>query len=396
MRFPWLIFLCLFFPIAALAQNGTITGVVTNIETKKPLARASVFLSNSSAGTATADDGTFSLYSVRPGQYTLVVSILGYESYSKVVMVGSEPIRLKIELAQKPLMLREVDISSASDWKKNFEAFKKDFIGFDENAKYCEIMNPHILNLAYNQTKQILSANTDQFLVIENKALGYRVKFLVDSFSVDKINGLVSRAGSQVFEELPGSEAQKKKWHDKREEAYHGSPMHFFRSLIADKFTQEGFVMYHFNRYLNPLRPPDNVIRHKVKVFKDRGMIDSANYYINLSNMSKYYNESLIKPPLFGFEVMTGGEAPGLYAIHFPHYLYVVYTKKTDDSYDRDLYRPIDQPNYAVSVITLNAPFAQFDRNGIVVDGAPIYEGAWATQRLSDMLPVDYVPDENK
>jgi len=210
MRFPWLIFLYLFFPLAALAQNGTITGVVTNIESKKPLARASVFLSNSSAGTATADDGTFSLYSVRPGRYTLVVRILGYESYSKTVLVGDEPIKLKIELAQKPLMLREVDISSSADWKKNFEAFKKEFIGQDDKAKYCEIMNPHILNLAYNQTKKILTANTDQFLIIENKALGYRVKFLVDSFSVDHINEIVSSNGSQVFEELPGNEAQKK------------------------------------------------------------------------------------------------------------------------------------------------------------------------------------------
>jgi len=396
MRFPWLILFLLVFPFAAIAQYGTITGVVTNSESKKPLARASVFLSNSSVGTITADDGSFALYSIRPGQYTMIVSILGYENYSKVVMVGSDPIKLDIKLAQKPLMLREVVISSASDWKKNYEQFRKQFIGSDENAKYCEIINPHLLNLSYNQTKQILSANTDQFLIIENKALGYRVKFLVDSFSIDKINGLVSREGSQVFEELPGSDAQKKKWHEKREEAYHGSSMHFFRSLISDKFKDEGFIMYHFDRELNPIRPPDNEIRHRIKVYKDHGMIDSANYYVGLANMPKYYHERLEKPPLFGFEVFTAGDAPGLYAIHFPHFLYVVYTKKTDDTENRDLYRPLDQSNYAVSIITLQGPYAQFDKNGIVVQGGPIFEGAWASQRLSDMLPVDYVPDDAK
>jgi hypothetical protein len=31
--------------------------------------------------------------------------------------------------------------------------------------------------------------------------------------------------------------------------------------------------------------------------------------------------------------------------------------------------------------------------NGIVVGNAPLYEGSWANNRLSDMLPVDYVPD---
>jgi len=248
MRFPWLILVCLFFPFIALAQNGVISGFVTSADSKKPLARASVFLSNSAVGTATGDDGKYMLSGIRPGQYTLVVSILGYEEYSKAVLVGREPIKLDIELAQKPLMLREVVISSSADWKKNYEAFKKDFIGIDDNAKYCEVKNPHILNITYNPTKQILHADADQFLVIENKALGYRVKFLVNDFNVDKIANIVSREGQQVFEELPGSEAQKKRWHQKREEAYHGSAMHFYRSLYTDKLKEEGFEIYRLKR----------------------------------------------------------------------------------------------------------------------------------------------------
>ncbi|HEY8783707.1 MAG TPA: carboxypeptidase-like regulatory domain-containing protein [Mucilaginibacter sp.] len=394
MRFPWLILVCLFFPFIALAQNGVISGFVTSADSKKPLARASVFLSNSAVGTATGDDGKYMLSGIRPGQYTLVVSILGYEEYSKAVLVGREPIKLDIELAQKPLMLREVVISSSADWKKNYEAFKKDFIGIDDNAKYCEVKNPHILNITYNPTKQILHADADQFLVIENKALGYRVKFLVNDFNVDKIANIVSREGQQVFEELPGSEAQKKRWHQKREEAYHGSAMHFYRSLYTDKLKEEGFEIYRLKRYLNPLRPTDEVIRHKFQVFKDRGMRDSAIYYINLEKMSKYYNESLMKPSLFTFEVLNRDERLGLYDLHFLDYLYVVYTRKTDDIYNKDLYRPIDMPNYAVSVITSNAPYIVFDMNGIVVANPPLYEGAWARDRLSDMLPVDYVPDE--
>src|SRR5471030_729512 len=231
MRFPWLVILYLLLPFASLAQNGIITGVVINQETKKPVQHASVFLSNSSVGSSTADDGTYALRGIRPGQYTFVITILGYETYSKTVLVSGEPIRLDIELVQKPLMLREVVISSAADWKKNFEAFKKEFIGTDENAKSCTIMNPHILNLTYNPTKEILHADADEFLVIENKSLGYRVKYLLNDFNVDKISGIVSREGQQVFEELPGTTAQKKKWHENREAAYYGSSMHFFRSL---------------------------------------------------------------------------------------------------------------------------------------------------------------------
>jgi CarboxypepD_reg-like domain len=396
MRYPWLILLFfLLSPFAVLAQSASITGVITGGDSKKPLARASVFLSNSAAGTITSDNGSYGLYSVRPGQYTMVVSILGYEQYSKSILVGNEPIKLDIQLAQKPLVLREVVISTAADFKKNFEEFKKQFIGTDENAKYCEILNPHILSLVYNQTKQVLSANTDQFLIIENKALGYRIKYLLDTFYTDHINQVTSAHGSQVFEDLPGSEAQKKKWHEKREEAYHGSSMHFFRSLYQNKLDQEGFMMYHLSRSLNPIRPPDNEIRSRIAQYVNHHMIDSANYMVTLARMSKWYHESLSKTALNGYDILMNGEQPGLFGIHFTNYLYIVYTKKTDDTPDINIYRPITQANYAVSILTIYSPYAQFDKNGILVGGDTLTEGTWASQRMSDRLPVDYVPDAN-
>jgi hypothetical protein len=393
MRFPWLILSYILFPLITFAQSGSISGVVTNSETKKPIARASVFLSNSAAGTATNDDGKYYLSGIRPGQYTMVVSVLGYEQYSKTILVGSEPIKLDIPLATKPLMLKEVVISSAADWKKNYEAFKKEFIGTDENAKYCEIKNPHVLNLTYNPTKQILHAESDNFLIVENKALGYRIKYLLNDFNIDHISNLISQHGEQVFEELPGSDSQKKKWRQKRDEAYYGSYMHFLRSLYTDKLREEGFEIYRLKRYRNPLRPDDEVIRQKFGYFKMKGMIDSANYYVTLERMSKWYNETVMKPALLSFEVLNKDETPGLYDLHFINYLYVVYKNKTDDVFNRDIYRPMDMPNYAVSVLTSTTPFAAFDMNGIMISGGIITEGRWSMDRISELLPVDYVPE---
>ncbi len=76
MRFPWLILFCLFFPFAALAQSGVISGVVISADSKKPL-QVSVFLSNSAVGSATNEEGKYLLSGIRPGQYTMVVSITG-------------------------------------------------------------------------------------------------------------------------------------------------------------------------------------------------------------------------------------------------------------------------------------------------------------------------------
>jgi len=394
MRFPWLILLYIFLPALTLAQYGVVSGRVTNAESKRPLAQASVFLSNSSVGSATAEDGKFTLNGIRPGQYTLTVTILGYEDYSKTILIGHEPIRIDIELAPKPLMLREVTITSAADWKKNYESFRKDFIGVDENAKNCVVTNPHVLNLQFNRTKQTLEASADEFLIVENKALGYRVKFLLRGFASDHLANIISYGGERLFEELPGSAAQKKKWHDKREEAYYGSAMHFFRSLYTNKLTEDGFIMYHLTRQLNPNRPPDDVIRKKANMFAARRMVDSFNYMKELSTMSKYYKESLSKVPVMPYEVFTTTERQGIYAFHPLNYLYVVYTKRRDEVYNKDLYRPLDMTNYETSIITLYDPYyTLFDMNGIIIGQPPLLEGAWAKSRLSDLLPVDYVPD---
>lgn len=393
MRFPWLVLICVFLPVVIFAQNGIITGTVTNAGNKNPLPRASVFLSNSSVGSATAEDGRFTLSGIRPGEYTLTVTILGFEDYSKSILVGREPIRIDIELNPKPMMLREVVISSAADWKKNYAWFRKDFIGSDENAKNCVVVNPHILNLIYNRTRQTLEASSDEFLVVENKALGYRVKFLLKDFQSDKLANIISYGGERLFEELPGSASQKKRWHEKREEAYYGSAMHFYRSLYTNKLVEAGFVMYHLNRQLNPERPPEDVIKRKTKLFYERRMADSLNYWNNLATLSKYYKESLGKVPVLPYEVFTATQQQGLFALHFPNYLYVVYTKRRDEVYNKDLYRPLEMPNYETSILTLFNPYALFDMNGVVVDQPPLIEGAWAKSRLSDLLPVDYVPD---
>jgi hypothetical protein len=76
MRRWWFIVMFLWLPMLAVAQAGFISGKITAAGTKTPVARASVFLSNASYGTATADDGTFTLSGIKPGQYNLVVTTL--------------------------------------------------------------------------------------------------------------------------------------------------------------------------------------------------------------------------------------------------------------------------------------------------------------------------------
>ncbi len=395
MRVSWLFLLYFLFPFVTLAQSGVITGKVSRIDSKAPVPQANVFLSNSTAGTATNEEGNFTLSGLKPGQYTLVVTIVGYEDYTQSVLVGKEPIKLNIELATRNTLLHEVVISTDADWKKNYAQFVKDFIGTDDNAKYCVVMNPHAVTLVYHRSQQDLEAYTDDFLVVENHALGYRVKFLVKEFNSSKLSHIISYSGERLFEPLPGNKKQQEEWKTKREEAYYGSPMHFYRSLYTDKLGDEGFQMYRLTRMLNPNRPREEEIQQKVKYFSQQGKRDSVNYWISLSNLSKYYREDLSKDTLHNYDILYKTEKAGVFAINYTgYYLYVVYTKKREETDFKDVYHSLDMPNYETSVVTLTKPYL-FDTNGVVFGNeAPLYEGTWSKSKLSDLLPVDYAPGQ--
>ncbi|WP_191164669.1 carboxypeptidase-like regulatory domain-containing protein [Mucilaginibacter glaciei] len=385
---------CLFLPVIVLAQGGTITGKIISAASKAPVPKASVFLSNATFGTATDDEGNFSLRGVKPGQYDLVVTTLGFEEYSKKILVGAQAITLNIELTPKIMMMKSVTIISNADWKKNYEQFKKDFIGTTDNAKECKVINPRVLDLIYYRKKQELQASADEFLIMENYALGYRVKYLLNNFSSNNISRMIEYSGKILFEELPGSESQKKKWKQRREDTYYGSAQQFYRSLYKNTLTEDGFVIYNFSRVLNQDRFPEEFIQKKFKQFKDINR-DSAVFWQRQNDVPKWAQENLMKPPLAANRVLRSTEQEGLYVVTFPYLLYVIYTKKREETYFRDIYRPLDMENYETSVITLlQQPYILFDRNGSVLGNAPLYEGTWSKAKLANMLPVDYEPGD--
>lgn len=392
MRFVFCFWLILSLPTLLLAQSGVITGKVTAIDTKAPLGKASVFLSNATFGTATADDGTFTLNGVKPGQYNLVVSILGYENFNQSVLVGDKPQQLVIEMMPKPIQMREVIITTNANWKKNYAEFVKNFIGTSANAKQCKVINPHSVRLIYHKKTQTLEASTDEFLVIENKALGYRVRFLVNQFESSTLNNEIRYQGQVLFEELKGSAAQHKIWDQKRREAYYGSSMHFLRSLFHQDLQGQGFVLRQLERKPNPKRLPEELLKQKYNQFNKSNNRDSVDYWNRMSQEPRYI-ENLYKEPLKAEDVLRRTEQPGLFALTFPDYLYVVYTKKHDEKITNNIYRPLDMENYAVSVITLFAKYALFDMNGVIVSPAStLYEGDWANDKIAELLPVDYTP----
>ncbi|WP_345952551.1 carboxypeptidase-like regulatory domain-containing protein [Mucilaginibacter sp. PAMB04168] len=391
MRYIAVAFLFFLLPMLGLAQTGSITGKVINADTKNPLAKVSVFLSNATYGTTTAEDGTFMLRGVKPGQYELIITSVGYEDFSQSVLVGAEPVKIEAALKARVLELREVVVTTPADWKRNYQMFLTEFFGTSAYAKQCKISNPEELTLIYKKSKKTLEAYSYDFVNIENKALGYRIKFLLKSFKSDKINNIISWQGRILYEELPGSESQKKKWEIRRQDIYYGSNLHFFRSLVSGTYDKEGFVMRLLYRRPNTERPPEEVIQRKLDKFQMVNR-DSMQYWLKLYNLPKYH-ETLYRQPVNPDQVIRNTDQKGLFAITFPGYLYVVYTKKREMQDFKDVYRPLDMENFETSIITLYKPYALFDSNGAVVSSqTTLYEGTWSKNKIAELLPVDYVP----
>jgi hypothetical protein len=371
-----LTFLLFILPAALFAQ--TITGKVVSKNGKKAVPDASVFLSNASVGSKTADDGSFILNNIKNGQYDLVVSCIGFETYHQSVMINNDGINLPvIELSPKTTVLQEVKILFDGSRDRYVKIFTEEFLGRSENAAECKLINPELLDLDFDKRTGKLTASTTDFLIIENQALGYRIKYLLKSFTRDPTRGYIAYQGSSIFEPLTGKESQQKRWQKARIKAYRGSDMHFLRACIAQQVDEEGFTVRRLIRKSNADRPPDSLIKAKLTFFRGTspftaGRSDSIQYWSGKSMLAKYI-QTLVKAPISSRDYIKLTQKKGIYAFGYEDCLQINY--KGDRS----------------TVVIFNTPYAYFDSNGIIYNpDSHTVEGYWGTLRIADLLPVDY------
>lgn len=383
---------------AYLYAQYTITGKVINASDKTPVPFASVFLSNSLVGGKTADDGSFTLNNVKAGQYDMVISFIGFETHHQIITITGSNLALgNIEITPKSTQLKEVTIGADLNRERNIESFLQEFLGRSENAQNCKILNPELINISFDNTTRVLEASSDDFLIIENKALGYKIRYQLNKFTKDYRSNMLYYEGSVLFENLPGKPAQQRRWEKNRLEVYKGSDMHFLRSIFADKLDAEGFKVLRLIRKPNPARPADSLILVKIRTFrlfdkKHPEWVDSADYWRKKQQLPKQV-EYLVKQPRPLNDYVAHTDVNTMLALRFTDYLYVIYTKRHDSGSNGQLYHPVDVPDYPTSVISLNKAYAIFDSNGIFLDPTSFtYEGAWGLSRVADLLPVDYEP----
>ncbi|MBS1530671.1 MAG: carboxypeptidase-like regulatory domain-containing protein [Bacteroidetes bacterium] len=356
-----IIFLVLLLPLTASAQFK-ISGKIIDSADKKTVPGATVFLSNASVGTASAVDGTFTLENVRGGQYELVVSMIGYKSYHVTVLVNDNIHLPDIIISANAIGLKQVTIHPDPEWERNYEFFRRKFLGVSIYAEQCKIINPEVIDIQYDKVAKSLTAHSLDYIVIENKALGYRIKYRLDEFTNDQRQDFQYYAGEAFFEKMKGKRSEERKWEKTRFKVYKGSSMHFLRTVIADSLAWQGFTV--------------------------QRLILKPNPDYKGGAQPRFFETLVSNPTLQADSFMKHTDHPGLYALVYHDCLHVTYS--WGGNFENEL-------NHAPTNIIFNKPYAFFDHNGIFIDPSSItFDGEWGSSGVAEMLPVDYEPPQKK
>ncbi|MBM4166310.1 MAG: hypothetical protein FJ218_05235 [Ignavibacteria bacterium] len=90
---------------------GSISGKIISAETKQPLPFINVILEGTKIGTSSNDEGKFFLENISLGNYTLIVSAIGFETKRRAIeILSNKTVVLSIEMKESSVELKEIQI----------------------------------------------------------------------------------------------------------------------------------------------------------------------------------------------------------------------------------------------------------------------------------------------
>ncbi|MBB4110669.1 carboxypeptidase-like regulatory domain-containing protein [Pedobacter zeae] len=388
-----------------LAQQSYVLSGLVKDKHGEALPGAGVYVSGYKIATVTDNNGRYNL-PLKPGNYDILVQLIGYKALNKNVVISDKAVKLDLILEESITQLAEVTIKPDPNREHYINMFKSYFIGTTPNAEQCKIINPNVLIVDYDKETFKLTVKTTQFLIVENKALGYRIKYLLNNFEYDGKTRIIYYEGFPYYEDLKGSARRKKIWEQKRVAAYLGSPQHFFRALFHQRATEEGYIINKLITKENPDRPSDSTINANIKDLTkaQTGLTspltirtgDSLNSWIKIKKMPRAL--SILSRAPIAQDTLVHVENESIRSINFTDKLYVVYTKEREDpAYANriglSIARPLDMPDYQISTITLQVVPVYFYENGSIYNPrSMLYAGYWGWEKIADSVPMDYLP----
>jgi hypothetical protein len=348
------------------AQSIIEKGLLLDKLTNQPIVGASVFINSSAIGAVSGSDGTFNLLKFIQAQIEkpiLTIVAIGYET-EKYNLVNSTG-RVVIYLKPKVRELETVTVRAAekNGWEKYGKDFIESFLSYSDFSKLCKIENPEVLKFYYDPNNNALNVVARKPLIIQNKALGYKITYWLESYSQNFNSRILTYSGLTLFEDLirPNKrKGQAEKWLLNRAIAYQGSVMHFVRSVHAGTLASSGFVVRRLDkvegsrkgRYSNVVDP---------KILLEADFLDTIE------------DQKMLK---------------------FPKFLYVLYDKELEELPYLIKMQPFKKPTPApqttiVQLVDIDA--VEIFANGHLEPAISFFlDGYWSYEKMDKLLPLDY------
>ncbi|NJB69738.1 iron complex outermembrane receptor protein [Saonia flava] len=107
-----LFFAMMFLPIIFCYSQNTLTGTILDTYSKEPLEQVAVYFPQLEKGVVTNEEGKYSFGDLPVGTYNLVISYLGYQTYSKPILIDTGANVLDIQLYPSAIEMEEVILST--------------------------------------------------------------------------------------------------------------------------------------------------------------------------------------------------------------------------------------------------------------------------------------------
>ncbi len=339
--------------------RASLTGTVTSAATGAPIPDAHVFIAVSMNGTTTNAEGQYALGNVPLGAHRLYVSVLGYEPVGQDVLLReAKEYTYNFSLEEGVLEFDEVVVSAAENrkWQERLEKFTRLFIGETAYAGETTITNAPVLDFSQNLTE--FKAWASEPLVIENRALGYRITYFLKDFEASSTRTRYD--GEPLYEELdPASQQEADEWAKNRREAFFGSFRHFMLSALSDRIVEQGFLLY--------TRPVERDFGNNPR-----------------PGSQKYPYEG---------EILTDTDQPNEKMVSFENFLEVTYTKEEEDKGYLEWQGRRGRPKFQTSMLLLENGPTLVDAKGDILDPYGVtFFGYLAYERVANELPKEYRP----
>ncbi|WP_291782569.1 carboxypeptidase-like regulatory domain-containing protein [Cecembia sp.] len=354
----------IFTSLLSFGQTGTISGTVTDSETGEPLPFCNVFISNTTIATTTDFDGMYLLENVPEGELEVGFSFIGYQAQQKSATIrpGS---KLSFNVSLAPLLqeLSDVEIKASRDrtWERELRKFKSYFLGNDDMAAQCEILNPWVIDFPEDNKNSDFRAFAYQPIEVENRALGYLLTFDLKTFQFTSNYYIIS--GATRFSDLAApDEKTKSDWERNRLETYLKSPSNMFRAMIVNQHNQEGFYLYG----------------------------DKAGGSESMNMRSDVFANELGKSvvPYNPENLIQAGRRPGEYRIFMKGRIEIHYEK------GYSMVNTYKDAPYPISWLEVKGNYVNVNSNGMILNQKDlIFSGDMDKKKIATLLPLDYQPN---